>query len=148
MNRMNVERISIDTNILIYAIDADAGNRHKMAIKVLERAITCDCLLTLQVLSEFFNVLTRKNQVSVHDATKHVEAFMEIFPVVAAKQDTLKQAIRMVSEHSFSFWDAMLFATAEEGDVNILLSEDFQHGRLVRNMRVVNPFVPNDYWNL
>lgn len=145
---MTVERITLDTNILIYAFDATAKKRHEMAVKVLERAITCDCLLTLQALSEFFNVLTRKNNVPSKTASQHVNALMEIFPVVTAKQSCLTQAMKAVSDHSLSFWDAMLWSTAADAGVTILLSEDFQHQQLIKKVRIINPFVSNEYWHI
>lgn len=145
---MSVERITLDTNILIYAMDVDSGKRHGMAIKVLEKALTCDCLLTLQVLAEFFNVLTRKNNMPIKAASEKIEEFMELFPVVVAKQNCLKQAMTAVNELSMSFWDAMLWATARDAGVTILLSEDFQHEQLIKKVRIVNPFLPNNYWTV
>ncbi|MHB1947088.1 MAG: PIN domain-containing protein [Gammaproteobacteria bacterium] len=145
---MNVERITIDTNILIYAMDADAGKKHSLAIKIIESAIDCDCLLTLQALSEFYHSITRKNKLSNQIALERVNDFMQLFPVIHAKQLTLKHAMNAVRDHSLSFWDAMLWSTAHDAGVTILLSEDFQHERILGNVRIVNPFIPNEYWSV
>jgi len=145
---MSVERITLDTNILVYAVDKEAGRRHEMAIKVLQRVVQEDCILILQVLSEFFNVVTRKGKLSIQEAGKYIQEFIEIFPVVAAKQSTLKRAITTMSHFNISFWDAMLWSTARDARVTILLSEDFQHTQLIDGVRIVNPFFPNDFWNI
>ncbi|WP_308390127.1 hypothetical protein [Acidithiobacillus sp. AMEEHan] len=50
---MHVKRISIDTNILVYAMDRDAGKRHVRAVKVVEQAVDSDCILTTQALGGF-----------------------------------------------------------------------------------------------
>jgi predicted nucleic acid-binding protein len=42
------------------------------------------------------------------------------------------------------FWDAMLWATAQEAGVNVLLTEDFQDLALIEGVRFVNPFSHND----
>jgi predicted nucleic acid-binding protein len=31
-------RLSIDTNVLVYLIDRDAGDRHQRAVEILDRA--------------------------------------------------------------------------------------------------------------
>ncbi len=143
---MNVERITLDTNILIYAANADAGERHHLAIKVLERAILCDCMLTLQSLSEFFAVVTRKGMLSPTVAADHVQELSEVFPIITANQRSLKLAMSAVNKQKMSFWDAMLWATAHDAGVTILLSEDFQHEQLIKRVRIINPLVPNDFW--
>lgn len=143
---MKGERITLDTNILFYAANADAGERHHLAIKVLERAIQCDCLLTLQSLSEFFAAVTRKGVLSPELAAEHVKGFLEIFPVIMAKPTALKSAMNAVSQEKMPFWDALLLTTAQDAGITLLLSEDFQHGRLVKGVRIINPFVQNDVW--
>lgn len=143
---MSGERITLDTNILIYAANADAGDRHLLAIKVLERAVECDCVLTLQSLGEFFSAITRKNLLSASLAAEHVKQFLEIFQIITPKQNTLSLAIGAVIQHKLSFWDSLLWATAQESGVTILLSEDFQHGQVIKQVKIINPFVPNQFW--
>jgi predicted nucleic acid-binding protein len=53
--------ISFDTNILVYAADAAAGERHSAAVDLITRSIRRgNCIQTLQSLCEFFSVVTRK----------------------------------------------------------------------------------------
>ncbi len=48
---MSAKRVSLDTNILIYAIDKDAGKKQTLAVKLIENcALNLDCVLTLQVI--------------------------------------------------------------------------------------------------
>jgi predicted nucleic acid-binding protein len=145
---MSGNRITLDTNILIYAANIDAGHKHLLAIKVLERALQCDCVLTLQSLSEFFAAVTRKGLLSPKLAAERVEDLSTIFPIITPKEHSLKSAIEAVIQHKLAFWDAMLWATAQDAGIHLLLSEDFQHGQLIKRVRIINPFVENDYWSI
>lgn len=143
---MNANRITLDTNILIYAANADDGERHRLAIKVLERAIHCDCVLTLQSLCEFFAAVTRKGMLSPKLATERINELSEVFPIITAKAHTLKLAMEAVAQQKISFWDAMLWATAQDAGITLLLSEDFQHEQVIKRVRIINPFIRNDFW--
>ena len=56
---MQDERFTLDTNILVYAVDRDAGERHDTAIDLVDNTVRQDCILTLQALSAFLYAVTR-----------------------------------------------------------------------------------------
>jgi predicted nucleic acid-binding protein len=142
---MSVDRISLDANILFYAIDVDAGERHERSQEIVARAANdFDCVLTLQSLAEFFASTTRKGKLTLAEAAEQVEDWRVLFPVVAAEPDNLRQAIRAVELHNLSFWDAMLWSVVKEAGVELLLSEDLQHERELEGVRFRNPFVMED----
>jgi predicted nucleic acid-binding protein len=134
-------RLTIDSNILIYAADAGAGAKQHQAIATLERAAHGDCVLTLQALGEFYNVASR-GRVSSGAPEAVISRWRKIFPIHAAAEATLDQALSAVREHRLQFWDAILWATAREAGCRLLLSEDFQDGRELDGVRFVNPFNP------
>jgi predicted nucleic acid-binding protein len=49
------QRLSIDTNILVYSVDKDAGARHEQSRKLVDALADSDCVLTVQALAEFFH---------------------------------------------------------------------------------------------
>jgi predicted nucleic acid-binding protein len=57
-------RFSLDANVLVYAADRTAGERHERTLHILDRAVRRDCVLTLQALAEFFHVTTRAQMVA------------------------------------------------------------------------------------
>jgi predicted nucleic acid-binding protein len=59
---MNAERVFIDTNILLYAHDLDAGARHKAAAESLMKAWDGRVMpvVSVQVLQEFLVNLARR----------------------------------------------------------------------------------------
>ena len=142
---MSVDRISLDANILFYAIDLDAGERHERSKEIVARSVNeFECVLTLQSLGEFFASTTRKGKLTPAKAAEQIEDWQVLFPVVAAEPENLRQAIRAVELHNLSFWDAMLWSVVKEAGVELLLSEDLQHDRELDGVRFRNPFVVAD----
>lgn len=133
---MTGQRFSIDTNVLVYSIDKEAGTRHEQSRALVDR----DCILTVQALAEFFHAVTRKDKMPLADAAAMVHDWMLLFPVAAADGRTLDQAIRLKREHGFAFWDALLVQTARSAGVTRLLTEDMQDGRTIGTLRLENPF--------
>ncbi len=141
INCMNGKRVSLDTNILIYAIDKDAGGKQVAAIGLIEKCVLeYDCVLTLQALSEFYFAATRKGIVMHSDAEAQIKDWQLLFPTILPSIHTVTYALKAVGEHNLSFWDAMLWSVAQENNVTEFYSEDFQHGRELKGVTFVNPF--------
>ena len=138
---MSAERVTIDSNILIYSVDRDAGERHEKALQLVDHVVEKDCVLTLQALCEFFTVVTRKGKMPVKEATEQTKDWQMLFPTIAANSSTLLLAINMAEKYKLSFWDSMIWATAKQNGVDIILSEDFQHGQNIEGVITQNPFI-------
>jgi predicted nucleic acid-binding protein len=50
-------------------------------------------------------------------------------------------ASELSERHRLNFWDALILAAAQREDVEILWSEDFNHGQNYGGVIVRNPFV-------
>jgi predicted nucleic acid-binding protein len=137
--------ISFDANVLVYAADRLAGERHRRAADLLERSMRLqNCSQPLQSFAEFFNVVTRKAGVDALAAAAIIEVWGEAMTVEAAVMEDLHTAIRAVREHRLSFWDAMLWATIRRIGVRLLITEDLQDGRVLEGVRFVNPFAAHN----
>jgi predicted nucleic acid-binding protein len=56
-----IEKIFVDTNILIYAHDLDAGRKHQQANAAIKRVWKAGTgVISIQVLQEFYVTITRK----------------------------------------------------------------------------------------
>ena len=53
------------------------------------------------------------------------------------------EAVRGVKTHSFSYWDAQVWATARLNQVQTIISEDFSHDQIVEGVRFFIPFLHN-----
>ena len=138
---MTVEgRFSLDTNILVYAVDRDAGDRRELALEIVDQAARGDCVLTLQALAEFFHATTRKRLLPAAQARALIGDWRSLFTIAVADANALSDAMDAVSEHRVSFWDAMLWATARRAGCSALVSEDLQDGRRLGGVEIVNPF--------
>lgn len=137
---MSAERFTFDANVLVYAIDRGAGDKHCRAITLVDAAITCDCTLTIQALGEFFFVVTRKGMVSTADAAAQVGDWLNVFPTAAASDAALRRALTTTQRDRLRFRDAMLLATAREAGCRVILSEDLQDGLTLHDVTVRNPF--------
>jgi len=137
-------RVTLDSNILIYAVDNQAVTRHAAAADIVKRASQRDAILTLQSLCEFFHVATRKMGLSAINAEMAVDRWRAVFDVHSASESCLISAIDLVKRHGLSFWDAMLWATAQEAGCSLLLSEDMHDGHTLGGVTCVNPFEPRN----
>jgi len=140
---MSGEPLSLDTNILIYAVDRDASERHKWARSIVSRAARGSCILTLQSVSEFYAAVTRKGIVSPAEARSQAEDWLMIFPTVGANADDSRLAMATFEAGRASFWDAMLVATAGRAGCSTLLSEDMSDGATLGGVTILNPFNPD-----
>jgi predicted nucleic acid-binding protein len=138
--------VSFDSNILVYALaERDADPQHGIAVDLVERA--CGgrpVVLVLQVLAELYSVATRKYRTASDDALGYIQDLRLVLPVHAAEAVDLDRAVAAEQKHALSFWDALLWATAQRVGVRHLLTEDFQDGRTLGGVTFVNPFEPRN----
>jgi predicted nucleic acid-binding protein len=133
-------RFTFDTNVLFYASDSTAGEKHKKALSLTDSAIGHDCVLTLQSLGELTNAVIKRRATFADRAQLIVRAYRESFPVVSATEADLDDAILAHQQHNIPFWDAMFWATARRAGCTLLLSEDLQDGRILGGVTIRNPF--------
>ena len=137
-------RVSLDANILVYALHAD-DRRHDRAATIVKRAAWNDCVLTVQSMAECFNVLVKKRGIAPETARREIATLREAIPHASQQIVDLDEAMTAVAEHRIAFWDAMLWATARRAGCEVIVSEDFQDGRTLGEVRFINPFhVKND----
>jgi predicted nucleic acid-binding protein len=132
--------VVLDANILVYAIDTAAGLRHASAGAVIEGVLLGGRgILILQTMTEFYSVATRKFRIPARDALLFLDKLRAVLSVHAADERDFDRATRG-DRHGLSFWDALLWATADRVGVRYLLSEDFQDGRTLGGVTFVDPF--------
>jgi predicted nucleic acid-binding protein len=140
MNYMNGKTF-VDTNVLIYAHDIDAGPKHEIAKSVIrelwgERA----GLLSTQVLQEFYVNVTRKiaSPLSKVSARAVIHSYGSWCIETALVDVTI--AFQVEDESQIGFWDALVIASAARAGAARLVSEDLNAGQTVLGVRIENPF--------
>lgn len=135
---MNVERFTLDTNVLAYALDSRAGTHRRLADDISSRALRLDCRLTIQAVSEFCAARVRKRLVPADQAAAQAEDWRILFPLAMVSADAVRQALRASQSGRASYWDALLIAAA--AGCAAILTEDLSDGSHLFGVRVINPF--------
>ncbi|MGD0015386.1 MAG: PIN domain-containing protein [Bryobacteraceae bacterium] len=136
-------RVFVDSNVLIYAHDLDAGARRERAAECLRQLweTRAGCLST-QVLQEFYVTVTRKIPSPLpRSAAREIVRNYGAWVRSAITPATVVRASEIGETWQLSFWDGMIVAAAEQDQAAELLTEDLQHGQTVAGVRIVNPFM-------
>jgi len=132
----------VDTNILVYAEDRDAGEKHGVARDLIVRLWDDHSgVLSVQVLQEFYVTVTQKLAKPLTSA-RALEIVTEYltWTVVENTGKLLAEAIVLQQTFRLSFWDAMVVQAAIEARCDYLYSEDMNPGQRIGSLVVVNPF--------
>ncbi|MFO7867639.1 MAG: PIN domain-containing protein [Candidatus Aminicenantes bacterium] len=140
---MNENKVFLDTNILIYAYDASAGQKNLKAKEILVKLWNSKRgIISIQVMQEFFVNVTSKIQYPIDtDSAEVIIKDLFQWEVVVNDEASVLKAIDIHIEHKFSFWDAMILQAAVHGRAKLLYTEDMTHGQEVQGVRIVNPFI-------
>jgi predicted nucleic acid-binding protein len=135
--------VFVDTNVLVYAEDQDAGNKHTIARNlVADLWRSGEGVLSIQVLQEFFVTVTRKipRPLSQEEALVIVGQYLN-WRVVENTGDLLLASIRLASTLKVSFWDALILQAAQVEHCDRIWTEDLNHGQRIGDLMIVNPFL-------
>jgi len=133
------DRVFVDTNILVYAHDRQAGLRYAQA-QALVRGLWSSQpipVISVQVLQELFVNLIRKG-IPRKDAAACVEDYSQ-WETVSNNYFLLRSAIECTERWSLSLWDALILAAARKATVDTVWSEDLSTEQDYQGVRVVNP---------
>ena len=135
------DRTFVDTNVLIYAHDVDAGSKHEAARNVLrelwgERSGA----LSTQVLQEFYVNVTRKLSHPISKRAARLVARSYFIWCVDTTHTEISAAFRIEDEYRIGFWDALIVAAALKSGARRILSEDLNAALTIAGIRIENPF--------
>ena len=137
--------VFVDTNVLVYAHDADAGTKRDTAVALLETLWAGRTgVVSTQVLEEFYSTATRKlgARVGAERIREALRGYAE-WPVQVISVATVFDAVRIAERYRVHFWDGLIVAAAAQAGATTLVSEDFQDGARMAGVRVRNPFQAN-----
>jgi predicted nucleic acid-binding protein len=141
---MKGDRLFLDTNVIIYAFDVTAGNKHTIARDIMVDLWQSGLgVISTQVLQEFFVSVTRKipKPMGVSAARDIVTDLLK-WNLVINDGESILGAVDILTRHGFSFWDSLIIDAAVRGGASELLSEDLSHGQTIAGVMITNPFVP------
>jgi predicted nucleic acid-binding protein len=137
----------VDSKILVYRCDPRDSRKREIARAVLRDGILHNTLqIPHQALVEFVSVVTRvwpdgRPILPREEAWRQAEDLLAEFPVLYPNAHVIRTALRGMAAYQLSWFDAHLWAYAEQYGLPEILSEDFEHGRFYGSVRVRNPFL-------
>ena len=135
------DRFFVDTNILMYAHDTSAGEKHERA-KALVEELWRDRtgVVSTQVLQELAVNLRKKARRPLDaKATREIVADYLTWQVVVNGGESILEAFELETRYQISFWDALVVQAALASGADVLYSEDLSDGQVYGSVRVVNP---------
>jgi predicted nucleic acid-binding protein len=135
------DKTFIDTNVLIYAHDVDAGAKHQIARAVLRELWSERTgILSVQVLQEFYVNVTRKTPSPLSkELARSVVSSYTIWCMETTAVE-ISGAFRIEDESRIGFWDALIVSSAVKGGAARILSEDLSAGQRIAGILIENPF--------
>jgi predicted nucleic acid-binding protein len=139
---MSDEPVFVDTNVLVYAHDRQAGAKHDAAKEKVKALWSHEprASLSVQVLQELYVSLVKK-RLTNDEARETVTDYTQ-WHIVANDRRLLSAGIEERERWGLSLWDALIIAAAKRCAAKIIWSEDLNAGQDSGGVVVVNPLLP------
>ena len=137
------DKIFLDTNVIVYAHDRSSGKKHTIAMEIMEYLWERKKgVISVQVMQEFYVCVTTKilKPLPLKVARKILEYLLNWDLIINDEYITIK-AIDLQEKYRFSFWDSLIVQSAIQSQAYTLFSEDLSDGQIIKNVKIVNPFV-------
>jgi uncharacterized protein len=145
---MSVEPGIVDTNVLVYALDADAP-QHAAARALLEAArddTSTTLFVTSQILCEFYSIVTNPHRVpkprAAADAIAAISsllAFLHVLPVPAPAVDGLLDLLRRHLVTGGDVFDLHIVATMQADGVGSIYTFNTADFTVFPELSIVTP---------
>lgn len=132
----------LDSNVLVYAYDRAQEAKWRRARAFLEDLwLSREATMSVQVLQEFFRVVTRKLSPPLSTAEARViVGDLAKWPCHRPGGADVLAAIDLHEELKISFWDAMIVHSARQMGCSVLWTEDLNDGQRYAGVLVRDPF--------
>ena len=131
----------IDSNIMAYAADeADPDKRRTSQALLATLKDGQIGVVSTQVMQEFYVTAVKKLGIDPLLAKSLLHALRN-YEVVIVDAVLIEEAVDCSILNQLSFWDALVVAAAEKARCDRILTEDLNHGQVIRGVRIENPFL-------
>lgn len=137
-------RVFFDTNIVVYCFDSLEPRKQTRAKDLLAHALNSKLgIVSYLVVQEFCNVAckSKRLQIPQERILAYVNLVLQPMNQVSSSPGLIEAALKLRSEYSFSFYDALIVASALQAKCQVIYSEDMQHLQRVGSLQIVNPFL-------
>jgi predicted nucleic acid-binding protein len=129
----------IDSNIWLYAlIQTQDQTKHEISNRITRFD---NIFISTQVVNEVCTNLIKKAGLNQQEIKNIIAGFYKSYTVLEFNENILLKAADLRNQYTISFWDSLIVSAALSVKIEILLSEDMQHGLVIENtLEIVNPF--------
>ena len=137
----------VDTNVLVYRFDPRFPEKQAIATELLRKGIAAQSIrVPHQAIIEFVSATTRRRGnseplLTLAEAYREAEEMLAQFQILYPSEAVLRMAIRGAAAYKLSWFDANMWAYAEQYVLDQILSEDFEHQRMYGSVSINNPFL-------
>ena len=133
---MSAETPFLDTNVLLYLLSADSGKAD-----VAEVLLRKGGIISVQVLSEFTSVCSRKLKMSYGEIREILTTINMVLDVRDLTQTTHQTALVIAERYGYSFYDSMILSAAINAGCGLVYTEDLHSGQHIQDRLLIeNPF--------
>ena len=119
----------VDTNVLVYAHDTTNRDKQERAAAFLAAVWAEQSgVVSIQVLCEFYSVLTRKLRLEPDEA-RGIVAPYAAWRLVEIDMPMVAGAMLRNAQDALAWWDCLIVEAAMRAGAEWLATEDFQPGR-------------------
>jgi predicted nucleic acid-binding protein len=130
----------VDTNVVLYACDSDAGPRFGRSVELLARLNAERAgVVSIQVLAEFYVNAIRKFRMKSQEAEAIIDDFAG-WRLHRPDHASIIGSIHLQRRYQLAWYDALILNSALETECSILWTEDFQDGQRFGDLVVRNPY--------
>ncbi len=133
----------LDTNILIYDLEAKDPLKQPIATGLLQEALRKGTgLISFQVVQECLNVAIQKARqpLTLVEAERYLNTVLSPLCGVHASTGLYQKALILKERWRYSFYDSLIIAAALSASCDTLYTEDLQHGQIIEGLKIINPF--------
>jgi predicted nucleic acid-binding protein len=128
---------AVDTNVLIYLHDKSDERKRSIA----EGILADNPKIPAQVVSEYLNVTRRLLELPKYDIVMQCASLFKDCEIIPVTYHTLIDATGLINKFNMQIFDSVIVAASLQANCSKLYSEDLQHGLVINNMTIVNPFL-------
>lgn len=134
------DKIFIDTNILVYSLLENGGQKHQQTVHLVESLRGNFIFISTQVLNELY-VSLQKHNIDETEIENRIRKLIGICNISIIDISTIKLCWKVKKKYSYSYWDSLIIAAALESSCTTLYTEDMHDGQVIEGkLTIVNPF--------
>jgi len=134
------DKIFLDTNLLIYLYSESETDKRDTVCRIFDSNY---CVTSIQALNEACNVWLKKYGWDGAQVCKHLDNIHALCDeILTVNRSTINIALSLKDRYGYSYYDCLILSSALEGNCNVIMTEDMNHGQIISDyLKISNPFV-------